>query len=107
MQGYLAKRGLGEPLEETFEHVPGEPKSEGAPLSGDIRSRNDALAAMEKICQYFERHEPSSPVPLLLRRAQKLVDKNFLDVIKDVCPESIGTVQAIGGISESDSDSDY
>jgi type VI secretion system protein ImpA len=58
---------------------------------------------MEKICQYFERHEPSSPIPLLLRRAQKLVDKNFLDVIRDVCPEAMGTVQAIGGVSGSDS----
>jgi type VI secretion system protein ImpA len=107
VQGYLAKRGLGGPLDETLDQVPNEQEGGGVPLSGDIRSRNDALAAMEKVCQYFERHEPSSPIPLLLRRAQKLVDKNFLDVIRDVCPDAMGTVQAIGGVSDSDSGTNY
>jgi type VI secretion system protein ImpA len=108
MQGYLAKRGLGEPLDESLGQVPNEQEGGGGvPLTGDIRSRSDALAAMEKVCQYFERHEPSSPIPLLLRRAQKLVDKNFLDVIRDVCPDAMGTVQAIGGVSDSDSGTDY
>lgn len=72
-------------------------------VAGEIRSRNDALAAIEQACRYFERHEPSSPVPLLLRRAQRLAPKTFLEIIEDVCPGGMAQVVAVGG-SESGSE---
>ena len=65
--------------------------------TGEIRSRNDALAAIERACRYFERHEPSSPVPLLLRRAQRLAPKTFIEIIEDVCPGAIDQVTAVSG----------
>jgi type VI secretion system protein ImpA len=68
--------------------------------SGEIRSGQDAVACMEMICRYFEQQEPSSPVPLLLRRAQRLVSKNFMDIIADLCPGAVGTVETISGTSE-------
>jgi type VI secretion system protein ImpA len=101
VQGYLAKRGYGEAVEEAA------PLAEkgGVSLSGEIRSPQEALLAIEKVCQYFDRHEPSSPVPLLLRRARKLVSKNFLDVIQDVCPDALNQVEILGGISSRDTGS--
>jgi type VI secretion system protein ImpA len=99
---YLAKRGYGAATEEAAA-VGGEAGARQVARSGEIQSADDALLAMEKVCQYFERHEPSSPVPLLLRRAQRLVAKNFLEVIKDVCPDAITQVRVIGGVSDSDS----
>jgi len=101
VQGYLAKRGYGEAAEEAS---PAADKG-GVSLSGEIRSPQEALLAIEKVCQYFDRHEPSSPVPLLLRRARKLVSKNFLDVIQDVCPDAMNQVEILGGISSSDTGS--
>jgi len=99
IQGYLAKRGYGEAAEEAAPTAA--PKS-GVSLTGEIRSPQEALLAIEKVCQYFDRHEPSSPVPLLLRRARKLVSKNFLDVIRDVCPDAINQVETLGGIGGGD-----
>ena len=101
LQEHLAKRGYGQAAPEGPDAA-GEAELAAPPASGEIRSANDALLAMEKICQYFERHEPSSPVPLLLRRAQKLVSKNFLEVIEDVCPDAANQVKMIGGIGDSD-----
>lgn len=101
VQEHLAKRGYGQAAGEGAA-ADGKAEAAGAPVSGEIRSANDALLAMEKVCQYFERHEPSSPVPLLLRRAQKLVSKNFLEVIEDVCPDAANQIRMIGGISDSD-----
>jgi type VI secretion system protein ImpA len=66
-------------------------------MTGEIHSRSDALAAIERACQYFERHEPSSPVPLLLRRARRLAPKTFLEIIEDVCPGAIDQVAAVSG----------
>lgn len=73
--------------------------AEGEPttMTGEIRSRSDALAAIERACRYFECHEPSSPVPLLLRRAQRLVPKTFLEIIEDVCPGAIDQVTVVSG----------
>jgi len=101
IQGYLAKRGYGEAPEVA---VPAAQKG-GVSLTGEIRSPQEALLAIEKVCQYFDRHEPSSPVPLLLRRARKLVSKNFLDVIRDVCPDAMNQVEMLGGVSGGDSGS--
>jgi type VI secretion system protein ImpA len=104
IQDYLAKRGLGEPAAESTSTeaapmVGNQPEKSGFSFTGEIRSPKEALLAIEKVCQYFDRHEPSSPVPLLLRRAQRLVSKNFLEVIQDVCPDAIGQVQILGGVN--------
>ena len=39
--------------------------------------------------EFYERAEPSSPVPILLRRAARLVNKSFLDVLRDLIPEGV------------------
>jgi type VI secretion system protein ImpA len=109
IQGYLAKRGYGQAVDEgapTAGAAGGEADKGGISLAGEIRSPQEALLAIEKVCQYFDRNEPSSPVPLLLRRAQRLVSKNFTDVIADICPDAMSRVQLIGGASGSDSESE-
>jgi type VI secretion system protein ImpA len=76
-----------------------DPPAGGKPvlMSGEIQSRADALLAVDKACQYFERHEPSSPVPLLLRRAQRLASKTFMEIIEDVCPNGMDQVTTVSG----------
>ncbi|MHC4169639.1 MAG: type VI secretion system protein TssA [Planctomycetota bacterium] len=109
IQGYLAKRGYGQAVEEAAPGTGSEPDKGPKPLSGEISSPQEALLAIEKVCQYFDRYEPSSPVPLLLRRAQRLVSKNFLEVIRDVCPDVLEQIQMLGGaasMEESDEESD-
>jgi type VI secretion system protein ImpA len=57
--------------------------------STGIHSRDDVLVWLERICQFYERSEPSSPVPILLRRASRLVNKSFLDVLRDLVPDGV------------------
>ncbi len=54
---------------------------------GSAASREFAMQCLEQACVYFERQEPSSPVPVLLRRAQKLAGQNFLEIIRILNPE--------------------
>ncbi|NQT85752.1 type VI secretion system protein TssA, partial [bacterium] len=70
----------------------------GKALAGDIRSTQDVLTTIDKICRYYQANEPSSPVPLLLRRAQRLVSKNFMNIIQDLTPDSIHQLQGILGV---------
>lgn len=67
--------------------------------SGEIRSSQDAVKMLDRVSRYFEKHEPSSPVPLLLRRAKKLVSKNFVDIIADFCPDAMSQVDLMSGTS--------
>jgi type VI secretion system protein ImpA len=69
-------------------------------VRGDIRSRDDVIRALERICAYYARHEPSSPVPLLLERCKRLVTMSFLDIVKEMLPEGSSTIQTIVGKPE-------
>lgn len=66
--------------------------------SGDITSRDDVRRALDKLCAYYARHEPSSPVPLLLQRAHKLVDMSFTELLQDLAPEGLGQLAKVSGI---------
>jgi len=38
-------------------------------------------------------------VPLLLKRARRLVTKSFLDILEDLAPEGVTQARQIGGVS--------
>lgn len=54
-----------------------------------IESRDDALLALEKVCRYFDMHEPSHPAPLLIRRVQQTVPLNFHELLQDLAPQGV------------------
>jgi type VI secretion system protein ImpA len=68
---------------------------------GQIRSRQDAIRALDAVSEFFRQHEPSSPIPLLLDRAKRLVAKNFLEVLAEIAPDGVGQARAAGGIKDS------
>ncbi len=68
--------------------------------TGEIASRDDALRALDKVCAYLERHEPSSPAPLLIRRAKRLMTMSFVEIIRDMTPDSMTQVETIVGTKQ-------
>jgi len=69
----------------------------GRAIAGEIQSPEDVIRVLDLICTYYERVEPSSPVPLLLRRARRLVRKSFVEIIQDLNPEAIRQIEVISG----------
>ena len=69
-------------------------------LQGEIRSREDVLNLLQRICQYYERTEPSSPVPLVLKRAARLAEMDFMQIIHDLSPEAVSQIRTITGEKE-------
>lgn len=69
----------------------------GAAISGEIADRNDVVRMLDKLIKYYHQHEPSSPVPLLLERAKRLVPKNFFEIIEDLAPEGMSQLLVIKG----------
>jgi type VI secretion system protein ImpA len=64
----------------------------------DIKSRQDAVRALDAVAAFFRTHEPSSPVPIFVERAKRLVSKSFMEVLADIAPDSVGQAKLIGGI---------
>jgi type VI secretion system protein ImpA len=63
-----------------------------------IDSRQDAIRAIELVCAYLERSEPTNPAQLLLRRAARVIDKNFLQLVGELAPEAVRDVARIMGV---------
>jgi len=66
-------------------------------MTGEIRSRDEAVQILELVCSYLERHEPSNPAPLFIRRAQRLIKKNFLEIVRDLMPDSLSQLEKLAG----------
>jgi type VI secretion system protein ImpA len=75
----------------------GTPVAAAGRLTGEIQSREDVVKALDKICQYYARNEPSSPLPLLLKRAKRLATKSFLEIVQDLSPDALAQIQALAG----------
>ena len=74
------------------------PAARGGPgVSGTIQSRADVIKALDLICDYYRENEPSSPVPLIIQRAQRLVDKDFMTIMSDLTPDALTQLQVITG----------
>jgi type VI secretion system protein ImpA len=65
--------------------------------SGSIRTRADAVRELERVCEWLERSEPGHPAPLLIRRAQRLLNMSFLEIIRDMAPGGLDQVQNLAG----------
>jgi type VI secretion system protein ImpA len=71
--------------------------SGGPSISGEINSREDVVRVLDKICMYYERCEPSSPIPILLQRGKRLVSANFMDIVRDLAPDGLAQIENLRG----------
>lgn len=69
-------------------------------LTGEIASRDDAMRALDAVCKFYERAEPGNPAPLLIRRAQRLINKSFVEIMQDLAPDSLSQIRNIAGLKE-------
>jgi len=103
---HLARRGLGSAKAsqqpETLPNQPSNPASAAISVvrdsvPGTIKSHDDVRKSLDSICEYYARQEPSSPIPLLLKRAHRLVGLSFADIIRDLSPDALHQIEVIGG----------
>lgn len=76
----------------------------GPGQGGAITSPQDVTDALDRIIAYYRRYEPSSPLPILLTRAKRLVSADFVTIMKDMAPEGVGNVALIGGFEPNEGD---
>lgn len=71
---------------------------------GGVTNRQEVIRALDLICEYYAKHEPSSPVPLLARRAKRLVTMDFMAIMNDLAPDGLSQVELIKGHDPSENE---
>lgn len=98
-----ASQARGEPAAVRADATDAPTAAAHAPSSavpGTISTREDATRALDRVCEWLERSEPTNPAPLLIRRAQRLMTKSFLDIIRDLAPDGLKEVERIAGVGD-------
>lgn len=57
-----------------------------------VACRQDVVEMLGMLCEYLERNEPTNPVQHILRRARRMMNMNFLELMRNIAPD--GLVQA-------------
>ncbi len=70
---------------------------------GEINSRNDVERALGQIIAFYERTEPSSPIPHLARRVQRMVHMDFMELMSEVAPSGMKEFRSAAGVQDNKS----
>lgn len=70
-------------------------------FSGDTpQSRADVLVAIDAIMRYYTETEPTSPVPLMLRRVRNWVEMDFYALLKEISPDAVSEARRLLAITQ-------
>lgn len=65
--------------------------------NSEITSRAEAQLMLEKVKNYFSRYEPSHPAPLMIDRVQRVIELDFMEIIRDLAPDGVHQLENIFG----------
>jgi type VI secretion system protein ImpA len=67
-----------------------------------VRDRTDVLRCLDALCRWFREHEPSHPAPLLLERARRWVEMDFMSLLRDLSPQAVEDAERLRGAQAAD-----
>lgn len=88
--GEVAEDGAADSGEGDLSGSPGGSGGGSGPgISGNVANPQDALKALDRVIMYYESREPSSPIPLIIKCAKRMVGLGFLDISKVLTPDVV------------------
>lgn len=88
-----ADAGGGSDADVSVADVPS--SSVAAPAPGRVNNRGDVARALDAVIDYYQRHEPSSPIPVALERIKGWIAMDFLAILNDVAPGAVGEASGV------------
>ena len=98
--------GAGDAAEGGSDELGGAGGGGKSPRSGGLASRADAVRILQQVAVFLRKSEPSSPAPMFVDRAVKLLQMDFNAIVKELMPDSRDRIEMLGGISLEEPDSD-
>jgi type VI secretion system protein ImpA len=71
-----------------------------AGLPNRLSSREDVIACLDRIIEFYDRTEPASPVPYLARRMRRMVPMDFIELMEDLAPSGLKEFRALAGLED-------
>ena len=76
-----------------------------AAIPGQINTRRDVERCLDLVIDFYERTEPSSPIPHLARRMRKMVPMNFMQLMEEIAPSGLKEFRGVAGVFDDKSKS--
>ncbi|WP_218511005.1 type VI secretion system protein TssA [Variovorax sp. dw_308] len=68
-----------------------------AARAGELGSRQDVLLTLDRVIRYLQQTEPGNPAPLLIERAKRLIGVSFFEIMADLAPNALDTIETVTG----------
>lgn len=82
-------------------HDPAPTPAQGsAALPDRINSRDDVVRCLDLVIAFYDRTEPSSPIPHLARRVRRMVPMDFVELMEDLAPSGLKEFRLLAGVPD-------
>jgi type VI secretion system protein ImpA len=71
-----------------------------AAAAGRLATRQEVIACLDQIIEFYDRTEPASPIPFLARRMRRMVPMDFLELMEDLAPSGLKEFRSLAGLAE-------
>jgi len=71
-------------------------------LPDRITSRDDVVKCLDLVVAFYDRTEPSSPIPHLARRVRRMVHMDFVELMEDLAPSGLKEFRLLAGTPDKD-----
>lgn len=72
----------------------------GTGLPDRISSREDVVKCLDLVVAFYDRTEPSSPIPHLARRVRRMVHMDFVELMEDLAPSGLKEFRLLAGVPD-------
>ncbi len=80
--------------------APAPAAASGGAMPGQLASRKDVEQCIDLIIEFYERTEPSSPIPHLAQRMRRMVPMDFMQLIEEVAPGGVKDFKNVAGVDD-------
>jgi type VI secretion system protein ImpA len=74
--------------------------SSSSGLPDRLSSRDDVVKCLDLVVAFYDRTEPSSPIPHLARRVRRMVHMDFVELMEDLAPSGLKEFRLLAGVPD-------
>ncbi|MBZ9725512.1 type VI secretion system protein TssA [Mesorhizobium sp. B2-4-13] len=65
-----------------------------------LNSRDEVVKCLDLVVAFYDRTEPSSPIPHLARRVRRMVHMDFVELMEDLAPSGLKEFRLLAGVPD-------
>lgn len=69
-------------------------------LPDRLSSRDDVVKCLDLVIAFYDRTEPSSPIPHLAKRMRRMVHMDFVELMEEMAPSGLKEFRLLAGVSD-------